>query len=199
MHDPEQEPPEREPPGQELGDQAIVARIQAGDEDALEVLFHAYYEELHDFVRFQVGSPEAAEDLIQNVFLNLWRRRRDWEPKTTLRAYLFGAARNESIKYRKHRQVRRRWERENEAREAPREPGPEEEFRYQEIKDALQKSVSELPERRREVYLLSRQYGLTYKEIAVVMDISPSTVDNQMVEALKFLRDRMRSFLSKVV
>jgi RNA polymerase sigma-70 factor (ECF subfamily) len=62
----------------------------------------------------------------------------------------------------------------------------------------MKKCISELPERRREVFVLSRQHGLTYKEIAAVMDISPKTVDNQMVEALKFLRKRLQSFSSTI-
>ena len=172
-----------------------VARIQEGDEEAFEALFRHYYEELCHFVESQVGSAEVAEDLVQNIFLSLWRRREDWEPKTTLRAYLFGAARNESIKYRKHQQVRSRWKQEEKEKETPERSDPEDDLKSRELRRTIRKWVDKLPERRRQVYLLSRQHGLTYKEIARVMDISPKTVDNQMVEALKFLRKRLGAFL----
>jgi RNA polymerase sigma-70 factor (ECF subfamily) len=173
-----------------------VARIQEGDEVAFEALFRAHYEALCQFVEGQVGSAEVAEDIVQNIFLNLWRRRQDWEVRTTVRAYLFGAARNESIKHRKHRQVRRRWKQEEREKETAEKPGPDDRLKHQELRRTLQKWVDELPERRRQVYLLSRRHGLTYKEIARVMEISPKTVDNQMVEALKFLRKHLGSFLS---
>jgi RNA polymerase sigma-70 factor (ECF subfamily) len=171
-----------------------VARIQAGDEEAFEALFRCYYEELCRFVQNQTGSAEVAEDLVQNIFLSLWRRRQDWEPKTTLRAYLFGAARNESIKHRKHQQVRSRWKRKEKEKAPPKKPDPVDKLKSQELKRTIQQWVNELPERRRQVYLLSRQHGLTYREIARVMDISPKTVDNQMVAALKFLRKHLGSF-----
>ena len=57
----------------------------------------------------------------------------------------------------------------------------------------MTEAISGLPERRRQVYVLSRHHGLTYKEIAEVMDISPNTVDNQMVEALKSLREYLEA------
>jgi RNA polymerase sigma-70 factor (ECF subfamily) len=176
----------------------LVARIQEGDRAAFEALFRIYYEDLCDFVESQVGASEVAEDLVQNVLLNVWRRRREWELKTTLRAYLFGAARNESIKHRKKRKVWRRWRQEEKTapEDAPDEPSPVEDVEYREVKRAMRDGVSKLPERRREVYMLSRHHGLTYEEIAAVMGISSKTVDNQMVEALKFLREHLRSFLS---
>lgn len=183
---------------QELSDCQLVARIQEGDRAAFEALFRIYYEDLCDFVESQVGASEVAEDLVQNVLLNVWRRRREWELKTTLRAYLFGAARNESIKHRKKRKVWRRWRQEEKTapEDAPDEPSPVEDVEYREVKRAMRDGVSKLPERRREVYMLSRHHGLTYEEIAAVMGISSKTVDNQMVEALKFLREHLRSFLS---
>lgn len=179
----------------------LIERVQEGDEQAFEALFRTHYEALCNFVEPRVGSPEVAEDLVQNVFLNLWRRRQDWEPRTTLQAYLFGAARNEAIKYRKHRQVRRDWKREKkkEKTHGESEFDPGEDLKHRELNRAVQECVSELPERRREVYLLSRQYGLTYEEIAGVMDISPSTVDNQMVKALESLRKNLSPFLSSTV
>jgi len=172
-----------------------IRRIQEGDEAAFEELFHTYYGKLCHFVEQEVNSSEVAEDLVQKVFLNLWRRRQDWQPKTTIRSYLFGAVQNESIKYRKHRQVRRQWkEEEKERKRGSRELDPEASFQRREIDEALKERVAELPERQRQVYVLSRRHGLTYEEIATVMDISPKTVDNHMVKALKFLREGLRRY-----
>ena len=181
-----------------LSERRWIERIQEGNRKAFETLFRAYYNELCDFVEYQLGSPELAEDLVQDIFCDIWRRRADWEPKGTLKAYLYRAARNQSIKQIERRQVRRRWKRQEKQRNAPQEPGPEDALQHRELKRVLQTSVDDLPERRRQVYVLSRQHGLTYKEIAEVMEISPKTVDHQMVAALKFLRERLSSFLSVV-
>lgn len=183
----------------EPSDQKLYSRVREGDGAAFKKVFRAYYDELCDYVESQVGSAEAAEDLVQNVLLNLWRRREDRTLRTTLKAYLYGAARNESIKYRKHRRVRDRWQEENaqhRVRRTTNTVSPVEDAEHRQLKRAMEESVKALPERRREVYVLSRQHGLTYKEIASVMDISPKTVDNQMVEALKYLRKRLRQFTS---
>lgn len=173
--------------------------MREGDRGAFKKLFRAYYDELCDYVESQIGSAEAAEDLVQNVLLNLWRRREDRTLRTTLKAYLYGAARNESIKYRKHRKVRDQWQEESthdHVTKRTNASSPVEDVEHRQLRRAMKESVEALPERRREVYVLSRQHGLTYKEIASVMDISPKTVDNQMVEALKFLRKRLRQFSS---
>jgi len=185
-----------EDPDQVRSEFDLIAQIQAGEEAAFERLVRLYYEELCDFVASQIRHSTAAEDIVQDIFLNLWRRREEWAPRSSLQAYLFGAARNASIKYRKRRRVRRRWKNEEQAKEPIRDPGPEAGMRHRELEQAMQESVRALPPRRREVYILSRHHGLTYKEIAVVMDIAPSTVDNQMVEALRFLRKRLHAFAS---
>ena len=79
-------------PDQEERARALIEQIQAGDEAAFETLFRIYYEALNDFVRRKVDRPEVAEELVQNVFLNLWRRRRAWQPRHSIKAYLYGAA-----------------------------------------------------------------------------------------------------------
>lgn len=188
--------PEEAPP-----DDVLVARIQEGDHEAFERLFRSYYEELCAFVDAQIGDLEGADDIVQDVFLGLWRRRNDLNIHSTVRAYLFGAARNESISHRKRRKVRteddektrKRWERVRTWSTTT----PEEDLKRDELRRTIQESIAALPERRREVYTLSRQHGLTYDEIAQVMGISPKTVDNQMVEALKFLRKQLRSRLAR--
>lgn len=191
---------------EDLTDQQLVDRIREGDSTAFEALFRSYYEPLCGFVEARIGEASVSEDLVQNIFLSLWRRREDLDPGTSVKAYLFGAARNESIDYRKRRKVRDDWEQEkkrNAQSDIDLVPGPArqiigpmEDAEKRQLQEELQKGISELPRRRREVYVLSRHHGLTYNEIAAVMGISAKTVDNQMVEALKFLRKRLRNFIS---
>jgi len=186
-------------------DHRLVHRIQRGDSAAFESLFRRYYEALCGFVEARIGESSTSEDLVQDIFLNLWRRRKDLDPETTVKTYLFGAARNESIDYRKHRRVRNDWEEEerNAQSSVDTVPGPARQIRgpvenaeQRQLREELQKGIEDLPSRRREVYILSRRHGLTYEEIAAVMDISPKTVDNQMVEALRSLRKRLQSYVS---
>jgi RNA polymerase sigma-70 factor (ECF subfamily) len=191
----------------QLTDQQLIDRIRQGDGVAFKALFRTYYEPLCGFVESRIGDPSAAEDLVQNIFLGVWRRREEVDPGTSVKAYLFGAARNESIDFRKRKKVRDDWKEEHQVDTqvdldgapgpARQLNGPVEEAERRQLQEELQNGVDALPERRREVYILSRRHGLTYEEIAEVMEISPKTVDNQMVEALKFLRKRMRSYISR--
>lgn len=191
-------------PQEDPTDEQLADRIRRGDRAAFKALFQNYYEALCGFVESRVGDPNISEDLVQNIFLNLWRRHEKLDPQDNVKAYLFGAARNESIDYRNRRSVRDDWKAEKKEESRPdldhvpgprhQISGPGENVEHQQLKRELRKSISELPERRRQVYVLSRRHGLTYKEIAVVMNISPKTVDNQMVEALKFLRERLCDF-----
>ena len=118
--------------------------------------------------------------------------------KGSLKAYLYGAVRNKVIKRIKRWQVRRRWKEREKATPPPRGPSPEEDFRSRKLQQIVEARITELPARRRQVYVLSRRHGLTYKEIAEVMDISPKTVENQMVRALKYLREHLKPLLSTV-
>lgn len=196
--------PLMEDPGQRLEEQQWARRIQGGDHDAFEALFRRYYKPLCDFAeshRVGTSASEAAEDLVQEVFLDLWRRHQSWTLRATPRAYLFGAVRNKAIKRIKRQQVRRRWSEEQQARTESVQafPGPGVDLRRREIERAMRQSVDRLPPRRRQVYVLSRDYGLTYNEIAAVMDISSRTVEHQMAHALKFLRGQLKHFLSTAV
>jgi RNA polymerase sigma-70 factor (ECF subfamily) len=67
----------------------------------------------------------------------------------------------------------------------------------EQIKKWMQQAIGQLPEKRRMVYELSRVHGLTYREIAKVMDISIKTVETQMARSLKHLRNRLREYLKK--
>lgn len=177
-------------------EQQWVQRIQEGDRAAFEQLFHVYYHDLCGFVQAHIHAPDVAEDLVQDLFLDFWRRRGTLHVRSSLKAYLFGAARNLALSHLEHRQVSRRWERQKRQGKAPTEVGPDEQLWERELARALQACVAELPERRQMVYRLSRQHGLTYREIAAIMEISPRTVENQMVHALKFLRERLLAYRS---
>jgi RNA polymerase sigma factor (sigma-70 family) len=85
-------------------------RIKCGDAAAFEALFRAYYDELCTFAWRYVQCLDAVEDLVQDVFINVWCRRENWILRSTVKAYLYGAVRNEALKYLEHQNVVRRGE-----------------------------------------------------------------------------------------
>lgn len=174
-----------------------VERIREGDHRAFEALFHAYYEDLYGFVRYYVSSSEVVEDLVQDIFLNLWKRRQHWKLEATIKAYLYGAARNTALNHLRHKKVRARWQLSQTAFHAKlvSPSSTDDALRRKELEQEVREAIAELPERRRLVFTLSRHHGLSYKGIATALNISIKTVETQMVRALRFLRERLSTHL----
>ena len=171
-----------------------VERIRAGDRQAFNALVETYSRDLIQFARYYVPTLADAEEIVMDVLIALWKRRRTWRLRGALRAYLFGATRLECITW-----ARRRRNQfaalDSAAREQTGGREADERIRADELRRALWRIVETMPERRRMVFLLSRQHELTYAEIAAVLDISVKTVEKHMTLALKTLRDRLAPLL----
>ena len=171
-------------------DAQLVNRIRGGDGAAFDQMVRTHYRDLFDFAVALVGVPAVAEDVIQDVLLNVWERRATWQPVPTSRAYLFAAIRNRSYNALRDRRVYSA-----PPIDEPATTESDELARYSDLVRDYRLAVRDLPDRRREVYRLSRLYGLTYEEIAAVLGISPNTVRSQIAAALKHLRRRLGEHL----
>lgn len=168
-------------------DQEWAQAIQQGDPEAFETLFRTYSEPLSAFAAQYVSSPEVAEEIVQDLFLEIWERRAHWTPTTNVRAYLYKTARNKALDYLKHAEVVAEWKRQAEVWESSLR-SPAEELRQNELRRAIQAALAELPKRRRLIFVLSRRHGMTYREVAETLEISVKTVETQMSRAFKALR-----------
>lgn len=168
-----------------------VARIRAGDSRAFEVLFDAYYHRLCGFAVQYVHESAVAEDLVQDVFTNLWRGRATWQVHTTVRAYLFAAVRNRALNLRAHQAVEQDWEREvvarNEHDPAVAEPA-DLHLERAEVRSRVRAALASLPERCRLVMQLRWLEQMSYATIAEVMGISEKGVENQLARGLRAMQ-----------
>lgn len=175
----------------------LCRRIKASDRAAFEEVFRRFRNEMLRYVRGIVRRDAVANDLVQDVFLDLWGTRKGLDPSRSLRAYLYGMARNRALRYlrdtRTHGRKHAIIQQEAHGRATN---GIES---YQDV-DAgrlgalLHRWIDELPDRQREALLLSRYHDLSHREIALVMGISPRTVNNHIMRALKHLNDRVQTF-----
>lgn len=177
------------------GDGDVIRRLRAGDERALEVLFREHYATMVTVVRRIVFAPDVAEELVQDVFFKLWRKREELPEIDALRTYLIRAARNTALNHLR----RQKLEQAHEEREAVKgEPmtveSTDDAASAGEVTEAVNRAIDRLPPRCREVFLLSRDSGLTYGEIATELGISIKTVETQMGRALKTLRILLAPF-----
>ncbi len=165
----------------------LMERIHAGERAAMDDLVSLYWDRLVSFGADITGSRVSAEDVVQEVFLKVWEGRGSWTPTDRLQAFLYRMTRNQALNHARSRRTRNRllagfesWRR--------RPPQPDEESADRRLAGTVMAAIQDLPPRRREVFVLSRFHGHSYREIAEILEISPQTVANQMSSALDQLR-----------
>ena len=178
----------------QIDDRELLARLKRGDEAAYDTIFRQWYAPLVASTTVLLRDRGPAEEVVQDVMLELWRRRDSITFETSLRAYLFQAARNRGLNYLRRQRVEAR----GEATIAAALPTPEaadSEARESELNVAIQSAIAGLPDRCREVFELSRIRGLKYSEIATELGISVKTVEAQMGKALRVMREKLAAWL----
>lgn len=175
----------------------LCRRIKASDRAAFEEVFRRFRDEMLRYVRGIVRLNAVANDLVQDVFIDLWGTREGLDPSRSLRAYLYGMARNRALRYlrdtRGHDQKHVLIQQQAEERTSNGTEG-DHDIDADRLGEMLRRWIEELPERQREALLLSRYHDLTHREIASIMGISPRTVNNHIMRALKYLNDRVGAF-----
>jgi RNA polymerase sigma-19 factor, ECF subfamily len=177
-----------------VDDRELLARIRGGDRDAFDTIFRAYYAPLVGSAQALLRERAVAEEVVQDVMLELWRRREALAVDDSLRAYLFRSARNRALNHLRHGRVERRAE-PGAAAEVATPPTAFSRLAEAEIDVALRQALDSLPAPTREVFELSRVHGLRYAEIARVLDVSVKTVEARMGKALRALRERLAPWL----
>ncbi len=141
-------------------------------------------------------SQEDAEESVQEMFVNLWEKAPQIEIGTSIKAYLYASTRNYTLNAIKKQQTEQHHL--NKYSEYEKGYEQEDEISPVEIAKLIQSGVETLPEKCREIFILCKQEGLTYEEIATYLDVSKKTVDNQMGIALRKLRDYLQPKLKKI-
>lgn len=162
------------------------------DRRTFEDIFREHHAACLAFAVHYTGNVHEAEEVVQQVFLRLWEKRDTIDIMGATRSYLFAAIRNTSISNWRKETVRQEKEQmAGDLRAADRQV----QSPAWELERLYQQALEVLPERCREVFILSRQQQLKYAEIADVMNISVKTVENQMGKALKIMHKELKEYL----
>ena len=172
-------------------DLELYRKVKEDNLQSYETLFKRYYQELYRFAYTYLRDQVPSEEMAQEVFLYIWEKRSQIEIKTTLKTYLYSAVKNKCLNYIKY-EVPRKNELEESHLALMITSQPDNEDDSEKLKKYISEAIDQLPTKCGQIFILSRNAGLTYDEIAEEMDISVKTVENQMSIALKKLRESLR-------
>ncbi len=178
----------------------LLIRLKNGDILAFDELYKLYSHKLFSFV-FRILKDEAdSDDIVQEVFLKIWTFREKLGDYKLLNSFIFTIAYNNSISLiRKRISSTKYIEYLRVLSVNQTQANFITEIELIELNNKIEHLISNLPERQKQIFLLHREKGLTYPEIAEELEISKNTVENHMVKALKYLRQNLNNFWGSIL
>lgn len=176
----------------------LLLALHNGDEKAMEILFRQHYQRLCNYANTLLNDMDESEEVVQQLFVQLWEKRETMEINTSIQSYLFRAARNTALNKIKHMKVRQQHAEEVTALSGQSEYASET-VMQNELQKQILLAIESLPEQCRLVFKLSRFEELKYAEIAEQLGISVKTVENHMGKALKIMREKLKDYLVLVL
>ncbi len=174
-------------------DNDLLNLLRKSDEKAFETIFNTYYASLCLFASQFLGDDAKAEEIVQDLFVNLWSKRARLQIDRSLKSYLFQAVKNHCLNWIQHTKVREKHA-ESVKENFMLQVNESDYFLEVGLSEKIAESIESLPEKRRQIFKLSREQGLKYQEIADQLGVSVKTVETQMGLALKQLREQLRDY-----
>lgn len=184
--------PESEPATPVPDDEALMIRYREGDAAAFDALYQRHRGGLYRYLLRQAGNREIAEELFQDVWMNLIRNRKRYQPTARFTTYLYRMAHNRFIDH-----CRRTKSRDVVSQNPPEltdpAPRPDETLSIEETRKRFLGAVERLPESQREVFLLRQETGLGTEEIARITGVNAETTKSRLRYAMNRLKQSLRS------
>lgn len=176
----------------------LLERIAESDNDAFRSFYDCYYSQIYRFSSYIVKSTETIEEIVSDVFCTIWQHRKKITQIDNFEGYLYTITKNKALYYIKQNNKILLTEVDPDSisnEMSVHNENPEYLAIDNEFSSAFKTAIDELPERCRLIFLMAREEGLKYKEIAEILSISEKTVNAQMVLAIKKLAKRLSHIL----
>jgi len=175
----------------------LVKLLKKGDMAAFDAVYNEHCHKLHRFVLKFLKQEEDAEGIVQEVFIKIWEARGKIDVYASFESFLFTIAYNSTMSLLRKR-VSESKSREYLKSQQQIDTADQviDEIQFKELNQKVQNLLNQLTPRQKEIYLLSREEGLTHQEIAQKLKISESTVNNHLVTTLKYLKSRIDNSLA---
>lgn len=168
-------------------DQHLLDRLGSDDPQAFEDIYRRYWKRLYDFACTKTRDTDTAEEIVQELFVTIWERRHSLQVKN-LQSYLFTSVRNRIIDHFKDKAF---------AALDSVDPLSEPDYPLflDELEQAMQQAVGQLPEKTRKIFVLSRFEGNTVRQIASLLSMPERTVEYHITQALRTLKTLLKEFI----
>lgn len=179
-----------------LVEKVLLDKLVRGDKDVFSVMFTTYYHDLVLFAMSMVNDRETAEEFVQDTFVKIWEERRNLHINTSLKSYLIRSVHNRFIDWYRHRKVRQAHADDLLANPVLSENDTEEYILFSELDHQIKKVLAFIPADCSEAFIMNRDQGLKYSEIAEKLNVSVRTVEVRIGKALHLLRNYLHEYLS---
>lgn len=176
-----------------LRERDLIHRLNNNDDSALASIYKENWEMMYLGAYNLVKDKQVSEDIVQDVFVNFWKKRGDLDIKVSLKSYLYTSTIYKTYDYFRKNKSAIKVELLENFNERIQTSNPETKLMDKELQDYLEAIINKLPEKCRIVYNLSRDEQLSHKEIATKLNISTRTVEGHISKALKILRGSLSS------
>lgn len=176
----------------------LYIRLKSGDENSLNSLFKRFYSPLCLYAFQFLHNKAASEEIVQDLFVKIWEIKESLNIQFSLKSYLFNSVKNKCLNYIEHEKIKNKYT-QKVLSEPDYEVNPDDFFIEPDLLLRIEKSINSLPPKRGEIFRLSREKGLKYKEIALELGISVKTVEAQMGLAIKQLRNDLKDYRNHII
>lgn len=177
-----------------ISEKNLIDRFIRGDETAFELLFKHYYPGLVIFVSQMTLDKAEAEEIVQDFFFRMWKRREQIKESSSLKSYLFTSVKNQGINFLVSKNYEARKIEEFKQVMSSNFTYEQDIFVTSELQEKINQAFEKLPPRTKEIFILSRFNDLKNEEIAEKLNLSKRTVELQISNALKILRQELKDY-----
>ncbi len=174
----------------------LLTDVKNSDKNAFHKLFNQYHDTLFRFIVYRVHDDDLAQDIVQDTFLRVWNNRGRLDPKKSFFSLIAKIGTNLCYDHFRHQEVRIRHKDTIPKPEQSHYDDPQKSHELNELQYEINGIVNEyLPEKCRDIFILSRMEGLANQDIADILNLSRRTVENQLYKALKILKKNLKNYL----
>jgi RNA polymerase sigma-70 factor (ECF subfamily) len=186
-----------------LTDSILVKFLKEGNREVFESVYKKFFGPLYVYAKEYVVEGNIAREIVQDTFLKLWEKRTSLDDNTSLQSYLYRLTRNNCLNYLKRVKVEERFQQfsrlnklELELNSSALNHSSAEKIISEELEEKINETIESLPPKCRQIFKMSRNDEMKYKDIAKELNLSVKTVENQILKALKILRKHLSDFIT---